>query len=732
MTGFPGIERDRGKSTIPGTDPLGTYRKYLEWEQERYKSIPLGEYINGVYLGLLPERNRPKDAIWYPASPRNSAELLVRALTQATIPGTDPVEIFKPVRNHEAGYTDYTVFSQRKDKLALIGIPRTTEAFMRYLIAESKLNTQDRALLVVFPTGSGKSTLLDLVSYELERYTASVEPAPVYGIEGCPINEEPLHILDEKTRAIWQKQYGITVTGHLCPDCRSKIDIKRGTLDISKLHKGIPLDFNVRALPFSMAQSKGIGRLPSSFTKYGVGYAHAIAERIKGSNRGFLRIDEMGECDQEFLKTTMNDLFRGRKYSIEKNTYELDTFIIADMTIPQWAKFKGPMENRNLLERIKVIFATYPLDSVSELDIINKRLYTSEVSTGELPHFSPDSLRNMAEIAVRSRYRGGDGGGDLKISGGEKSRLYRGLDLGPYAQKDRKQIEKEGRAKKEGETGISPPASWGIIYELIGEEMPHLDEGKKAGCVNFLNLIRIAEIYLEQDPPTLITDEDKKIAKNSVEDVKKEYNEWLFTTMEIAFYENFSARATAKLREYITNVMTFLDPENEKIIDRHTGKEVGSDSSLMEEFENNLSGGSIEFVQKDDDVKDLERHKKMTRYRFRRNMTDRTGKIRLDHGRLAESIDFPEYSDGFKRCLQKEWAGKKIRMPIEILAEVNPKDKEAEELAKMKERLVQEWRFCGICAEESYQHTRTQLRDATTPLGAKLVNYRKENKIATT
>ena len=51
-----------------------------------------------------------------------------------------------------------------------------------------------RILLLMGPVGGGKSTIVNLLKRGLEAYSRTDEGA-VYAIKGCPMHEEPLHLI---------------------------------------------------------------------------------------------------------------------------------------------------------------------------------------------------------------------------------------------------------------------------------------------------------------------------------------------------------------------------------------------------------------------------------------------------------------------------------------------------------------------------------------------------------
>src|SRR5215213_3984285 len=82
--------------------------------------------------------------------------------------------------------------------------------------AGQRLEVRKRILLLMGPVGGGKSTIVTLLKRGLEQYSHTDKGA-VYGIKGCPMHEEPLHLIPEVLRPELQKEYGLYIEGDLCP-----------------------------------------------------------------------------------------------------------------------------------------------------------------------------------------------------------------------------------------------------------------------------------------------------------------------------------------------------------------------------------------------------------------------------------------------------------------------------------------------------------------------------------
>ena len=74
-----------------------------------------------------------------------------------------------------------------------------------------------QVLYLMGPVGSGKSSLVERLKRGLE------DLEPIHVIEGCPIFEQPLHLIPRHLRKAFEDMLGVKVEGDLCPVCRWRL-----------------------------------------------------------------------------------------------------------------------------------------------------------------------------------------------------------------------------------------------------------------------------------------------------------------------------------------------------------------------------------------------------------------------------------------------------------------------------------------------------------------------------
>src|SRR5687768_8746836 len=162
----------------------------------------------------------------------------------------------------------------------IYGLHDTLEHLVEYFHSAAKrLEVRKRILLFMGPVGGGKSTIVWLLKRGLERYTR-VDEGALYAIKGCPMHEEPLHLIPDELRPEIEREYGIFIEGELCPHCRRELE---------HTYDGRVEAVPVERIAFSEKHRRGIGTFTPSDPK-----SQDISELV-----GSIDLSTIGEIGSE-------------------------------------------------------------------------------------------------------------------------------------------------------------------------------------------------------------------------------------------------------------------------------------------------------------------------------------------------------------------------------------------------------------------------------------------------
>ncbi|MGH7911482.1 MAG: protein prkA, partial [Candidatus Dormibacteraceae bacterium] len=305
------------------------------------------------------------------------------------------------------GGTAYRLFDDE-----LFGAEGAVRAVVAYFAAGARgLDLGRRIPILVGPPGSGKSTLIEVLKRGLERYTSSAEGA-VYAIAGCPIHEDPLHLVPVERRS---EAAGLSIPGELCPACRRLLrDAYQG--DIGR----VP----VRRIAFSAAEGVAIGTfIPSDphsedLTRL-VGHvdrallasadpdlgrrAFMLDGELDVANRGLADLVDVLKMDERFLSVMLTASEERRLKVDAPGLIDIDEAIVAQTNLAEFEATAVDARAAALLDRLLPIPVGYALAVGDEVRIYRKLLGRADLQG---VHLSPPALRLAAAVAVLSRLRG--------------------------------------------------------------------------------------------------------------------------------------------------------------------------------------------------------------------------------------------------------------------------------------------------------------------------------------
>jgi serine protein kinase len=560
----------------------------------------------------------------------------------------------------------------------LFGIHKPLQQLVEYFSsAARRLEVRKRILLLMGPVGGGKSTIVTLLKRGLEQYSHSDEGA-VYAIKGCPMHEEPLHLIPDAMRDDIFKEYGIYIEGDLCPVCRQNLrDVYHDRTEDVLVERVVFAEKNrtgIGTFTPSDPKSQDISELTGSIDlatigEYGVESdprAYRFDGELNIANRGLMEFIEMLKCDEKFLYGLLT---LSQEQSIKTGRFSMiyaDEVIVSHTNEHEYSAFVGNKKSEALQDRIIVIKVPYNLRVSDEVKIYEKLLAESALNN---VHLAPYTLNVASLFAVLSRLEPSKKAG---MSLMKKLKLYDGEEVEGFSANDLTELQEE--AVREGMDGISPRY---IINRLSNALIKD-----NVSCINPIDALRALKDGFEQH--TSISREERERLLNLISDARKEYDEIAKREVQRAFVYSFEESAHTLLNNYLDNVEAFCNKS--KLRDPITEESVEPDEKLMRSIEEQI--GVTETAKK----------------AFREEILIRLSSLarrgqRFDyhsHERLKEAIEKKLFSD--------------LKDVVKITTSTKTPD--AEQLRRINdvvERLVAQEGYCVVCANELLKYVGTLL-----------------------
>ncbi len=437
----------------------------------------------------------------------------------------------------------------------IFGLDDVLKQIVDYFEAAAKgTETRKRILLLLGPPASGKSTIVALIKKALEDYTRTDEGA-VYAIAGCPMQEEPLHLIPHSLRPVLKEQYGIEIEGELNPRNRYLLKTK---------YNGNIADVPVERVVFSEHEAVGIGyyvatnpnadssllvgsidtdRLDGDRTEV-AGQAFRMDGEFNVANRGMIEMVEIFKADKHLL-TTLLGLAQEHVIKMEKfGSIYAEEVIIGHSNEGDFNTFCEDEHSEALKDRIIAIQVPYNLRVSEEVKIYDKvNMMGEEVGIC----IAPLSLQVASTFAVLSRL-------DQPVRQGmtllDKMRLYDQRMVGAYTRQD--VIEMKRHHADEGMSGISPRYVMNRIASVT-----HMPDVR---CVTPLAVLNSLWEGLSEN---VSLDRGKSDPISLVSMALTEYNELAVKEVQRAHPDSFDDTAGILLTGYLKNVRAYCSHDDD-------------------------------------------------------------------------------------------------------------------------------------------------------------------------
>ncbi|MFS0870102.1 PrkA family serine protein kinase [Paenibacillus xylanilyticus] len=474
------------------------------------------------------------------------------------------------------GHKRYKFFEQE-----IFGLDRSIEKLVEeyFHSAARRLDVRKRILLLMGPVSGGKSTLVTLLKRGLEQFSRT-EKGAIYAIEGCPMHEEPLHLIPLELRPEVEKEIGVRIEGNLCPSCQMRLRTEYDG-DISKVRVErviVSEDNRVGIGTFSPSdpKSQDIADLTgsidfSTITEFGSESdprAYRFDGELNKANRGLMEFQEMLKCDEKFLwnllSLTQEGNFKAGRFAL----ISADEMIVAHTNESEYKSFISNKKNEALQSRMIVMPIPYNLKVSEEEKIYGKLIQQSDMKH---VHIAPHALRTAAIFSILTRLK------ETKKQGMDlvkKMRMYDGEEVEGYKEADLREMQNE--YLDEGMSGIDPRYVINRISSALIKQ--------NLQCINALDILRAIKDGLDQHAS--ITKEERERYLNFIALARKEYDELAKKEVQKAFVYSFEESARTLFENYLDNIEAFCNWS--KIRDPLTDEEMDPDERLMRSIEEQI------------------------------------------------------------------------------------------------------------------------------------------------
>jgi len=457
------------------------------------------------------------------------------------------------------------------------GIEKTIGQIVRYFHSASLKGEESRQVLYLMgPVGSGKSSLVEKLQRGLEN------APPFFAIDGCPMFEEPLHLLPRHLRKEFEKMLGVHIEGDLCPVCRFRLKEEFGTRYE---------EFPIVTKEFSKRNRSGIGVVPpvdpnnqdtsvligsediSKLDIYSEGDPRVLDLNgaLNVANRGMCEFIEVFKNETEYLHAMITATQEkiipapGRHGMVY-----VDAVILAHSNEAEWQKFKADHTNEAILDRIVVVKVPYNLRLSEEVKIYRKIIRNSDFQA----HVAPHTLEVASMFAILSRLEP-----TPKCDLVTKLKLYNGeevVEKGKTKKVDVQELRDD--TKREGMNGISTR----FIMKALDNA---LSDNVDGNCINPINVREaLTNMVKEADLP----DDTRKQYLEFLQDVlHKEYLELLEKEITKAFVYSYQEQAESLFQNYLDHAEAFVNKTRVK--DRDTREELHPDEGFLKSIEEQIA-----------------------------------------------------------------------------------------------------------------------------------------------
>jgi len=562
----------------------------------------------------------------------------------------------------------------------LFGIDDALDRVIEYFKAASAGSDVGRRLLLMLgPPSGGKSSIVILLKRALEEYSHTDEGA-LYALEGSPLHESPLNMVQTSLRAKFRDTYGVELEGQMSPYSQAVLDDE---------YCGDFMKYPVERIFLSEASRVGIGTYaPHDPTTADIAdlvgsvdlskvaevgdegdpRAWSWSGAVYAASRGVLEMIEILKVKREFLYLLLT-LTQEKNVKVSRfPLIHMDETILAHTNLAEFNKFIQEKENEALLDRMVIVKVPYTLSYLDESRIYGKLV--SSAPAFRTTHMDPHVLALAAVFSILTRLQQTEQEGlDLP----KKLRLYAGEDADGFSSTDVPKL--RAQSPDEGLYGISPR----FVINAISNAITRSD----TQSLTSMEMLLALKDAIEND--ACMDESQKKQWIDFLVVARRDfYNRWVKEDVHRALFASFQDEAQQLLEKYLDEVEASLDKR--EIDDPITGEPRSSDERFMRSVEEKIKvsdSGKQSFRQ------EVVR-KAMVAFKSGEKFTLES------HSRLHEAIE--------------QYLFEERRDVLRLVTSSARPDEDAEnKISAVQERLVQEYGYDDHSASEALNYVTTLL-----------------------
>ena len=576
----------------------------------------------------------------------------------------------------------------------LFGIDEELERLADYFRAASAGSEVGRRLLLLLgPPAGGKSSIVILLKRGLEEYS-NTDEGSIYGIQGCPVHESPLHLVPYTLRPKFRETYGVEITGELCPLCRARLEEGRamrkpdGVENPGDSLVGDFMKMPVERIFISEAGRMGIGTYAphdpttadiadlvgsvdlskvAQFGDEGDPRAWSWSGAVYAASRGMREMIEILKVKREFLYLLLT-LTQEKNVKVSRfPLIHLDETILAHTNLAEFRKFLQESENEALLDRMVIIQVPYTLNFRDEARIYQK-LISNAPAFSEV-HLDPHVLHTAAVFAILTRLHEGENESEAS----KKVRVHAGEDAEGISRAEAERI--RARLPDEALTGISPRFVINALSNAIVQSA--------AKSLTTMDVLLGLKDAIESD--ARIDPKKKRKWVDFLVIARKDfYNKWVKEDVHKALFVSFEQEAQDLLDKYLDEVEATLD--NRLIKDPMTGEERKPDERFLRSVEEKI------------DVSDSGKQS------FRQEI------VRKAMGAFKRGDKFTLNSHALLHDAIGQYLFEQRRDVLRLVSSATRPDEEAKQkISVVEKRLVEEYGYDAHSAREALNYVTTLL-----------------------